>query len=74
LETIFQAFYSTKLNRGGTGLGLSISHEIARRHGGDLRVESEPGRGACFILELPRLAPGSTPGSASGARSLSQPA
>ncbi|HYG63052.1 MAG TPA: ATP-binding protein [Thermoanaerobaculia bacterium] len=66
LETIFQPFYSTKLNRGGTGLGLSISHEIARRHGGDLRVESEPGRGACFILELPRAVP--------GARSLPQPA
>jgi signal transduction histidine kinase len=57
VETIFQPFYSTKLNRGGTGLGLSISHEIARRHGGDLRVESEPGRGACFILELPRVPP-----------------
>jgi PAS domain S-box-containing protein len=64
LDTIFQPFYSTKLNRGGTGLGLSISHEIVRRHGGDLRVESEPGRGACFIVELPRVPP--------PARSLSQ--
>src|SRR6185436_17192534 len=54
LETIFQPFYSTKLNRGGTGLGLSISSEIVRRHGGTLRVESEPGEGACFIVELPR--------------------
>jgi PAS domain S-box-containing protein len=57
LQTIFQPFYSTKLNRGGTGLGLSISHEIVRRHGGELRVESEPGQGACFTVELPRLPP-----------------
>jgi signal transduction histidine kinase len=54
LEMIFQPFYSTKLNRGGTGLGLSISYDIVRRHGGELRVESRPGEGACFIVELPR--------------------
>jgi len=54
LATIFQPFYSTKLNRGGTGLGLSISHEIVRRHGGTLRAVSPPGEGACFLVELPR--------------------
>ncbi|HEX9940891.1 MAG TPA: ATP-binding protein [Thermoanaerobaculia bacterium] len=57
LEMIFQPFYSTKLNRGGTGLGLSISYEIVRRHGGDLRVVSQPGEGACFLVELPRYNP-----------------
>jgi PAS domain S-box-containing protein len=57
LEMIFQPFYSTKLNRGGTGLGLSISYDIVRRHGGDLRVESRPGEGACFLVELPRYRP-----------------
>jgi signal transduction histidine kinase len=57
LEMIFQPFYSTKLNRGGTGLGLSISYEIVRRHGGDLRVMSQPGEGACFMVELPRYRP-----------------
>jgi two-component system, NtrC family, sensor kinase len=57
LEMIFQPFYSTKLNRGGTGLGLSISYEIVRRHGGDLRVASQPGEGACFLVELPRYHP-----------------
>ena len=57
IERIFQPFYSTKLNRGGTGLGLSISYDIVQRHGGDLRVESRPGEGACFVVELPRLAP-----------------
>lgn len=54
VEAIFQPFYSTKLNRGGTGLGLSISSEIVRRHGGALRAESQPGEGACFVVELPR--------------------
>jgi PAS domain S-box-containing protein len=54
LDAVFQPFYSTKLNRGGTGLGLSISSEIVRRHGGTLRAESEPGEGACFVVELPR--------------------
>jgi PAS domain S-box-containing protein len=39
---------------GGLGLGLYISAQILRVHGGSLRVESEPGQGACFIVELPR--------------------
>jgi signal transduction histidine kinase/DNA-binding response OmpR family regulator len=38
---------------GGAGLGLSISRGIARRLGGDIHVESEPGSGACFRLDLP---------------------
>ncbi|HXT19735.1 MAG TPA: ATP-binding protein, partial [Thermoanaerobaculia bacterium] len=54
-ERIFRPFYSTKLASGGTGLGLSISYQIVRRHGGDLRVESEPGRGSRFVVELPLL-------------------
>jgi signal transduction histidine kinase len=54
LETIFQPFFSTKLNSGGTGLGLSISYEIVRRHGGDLRAESRPGEGSRFVVELPK--------------------
>jgi hypothetical protein len=57
-ERIFRPFYSTKLASGGTGLGLSISYQIVRRHGGDLRVESEPGRGSRFVVELPRLGGG----------------
>ena len=51
-EKIFEPFYTTKSGE-GTGLGLSISHEIVRRHGGEMGVESEPGRGSCFTVELP---------------------
>ncbi len=54
-ERVFRPFYSTKLASGGTGLGLSISYQIVRRHGGDLRLESEPGRGSRFVVELPLL-------------------
>jgi len=53
LERIFEPFYSTKVGRGGTGLGLSISHDIIRRHGGDVEVESVPGDGTRFIVRLP---------------------
>jgi signal transduction histidine kinase len=37
----------------GTGLGLSLSHGIIERHNGRFWVESEPGRGAVFFIELP---------------------
>ena len=39
--------------RGGTGLGLPISRKLARLLGGELRVDSAPGRGSTFILRLP---------------------
>jgi signal transduction histidine kinase len=37
------------------GLGLSIVQEIVRRHGGRVRVESSPGQGTTFVVELPVL-------------------
>src|SRR5688572_29694824 len=56
-ERIFDPFFTTK--KGGTGLGLYITHDIVKRHGGALRVTSEPGRGTTFTLELPvELLPG----------------
>ena len=57
LPHIFERFYVVDRSRarevGGTGLGLSIVKELAEAHGGTVAVESELGRGATFILELP---------------------
>ena len=51
-KRVFEPFFSTK-GELGSGLGLSMAYSIARRHDGDLSVESEPGRGATFTLRLP---------------------
>jgi signal transduction histidine kinase len=56
VEKLFSPFVSTKKGR-GTGLGLPVSQKILAEHGGRIQVRSEPGRGACFILELPAVAP-----------------
>jgi CheY-like chemotaxis protein len=51
-ERIFEPFFTTKAQR-GTGLGLAVSRSIARRHEGDLTVESAPGAGSRFRMTLP---------------------
>ena len=57
LPKIFERFYRGEKSRnkstGGSGLGLAISRGIIRAHGGDIRVESAPGQGACFTFRLP---------------------
>jgi signal transduction histidine kinase len=53
---IFDAFFTTKPPGVGTGLGLAVSMEIVRRHGGDIEVQSAPGRGTCMRVRLPRAA------------------
>jgi len=50
---LFEAFYSTKRRGHGTGLGLTISQRIIKDHGGTIRAEGEPGKGARFIVRLP---------------------
>ncbi|MCB1020201.1 MAG: PAS domain S-box protein [Acidobacteria bacterium] len=54
LDRIFDPFFTTKDVGVGTGQGLAIAHRIiGARHGGSIRVESEPGEGATFIVRLP---------------------
>jgi len=53
LERVFDPFFTTKPVGQGTGLGLSISYEIVQRHGGEITVRSEVGRGTVFSVFLP---------------------
>ena len=53
LEKIFDPFYTTKEVGTGTGLGLSLSYNIVKRFKGDIRVDSEVGRGTIFTITLP---------------------
>jgi signal transduction histidine kinase len=70
---IFEPLYSTK--RGGTGLGLAVADRIARAHGGEIRVESEPGVGTTMEVRIPLAATAGAaePAVAISARTASRP-
>ena len=53
LPKLFRPFHTTK--PGGTGLGLPTTRNIVRAHGGEIDVQSAPGRGTKFTIRLPKL-------------------
>jgi two-component system, NtrC family, sensor histidine kinase HydH len=57
LHQVFDPFFTTKKRGQGTGLGLSVVAQIVRNHGGQVGVESEPGKGTLVTLRWPVAAP-----------------
>ena len=58
IPRLWDPFFTTKPAGQGTGLGLSITHRVVTRHGGRIAVDSEPGVGASFRIDLPIDGPG----------------
>lgn len=75
---LFEPFYTSKETGKGTGLGLSTVYGIVKQSGGEVVVESKPGRGATFTIYLPRItepaltapSPGAEPAVRSGTETI----
>lgn len=53
IKRVFEPFFTTKEAGKGTGLGLSIAYDIVIKHGGEITIESEVGKGSTFFIKLP---------------------
>jgi PAS domain S-box-containing protein len=60
-DRLFEPFFTTKPAGEGTGLGLYLSYRIVESHGGEIHVDSQPGRGARFEVRLPTAGAERTP-------------
>jgi len=73
VDRIFEPFFTTKSQGMGLGLGLAISHSLVTELGGELTVESEPGRGSTFRIRLPAALPAQPAPVPVGDRGLGEP-
>lgn len=70
---MFEAFFTTKREGAGFGLGLATVKEVVAFHGGQIRIESEEGKGTRFLLYLPMHEVGDEPRKVTGAHEPLQP-